>query len=297
MRLRRATRPVFAVQDEITTAVTGAIGPAITGAEQQRATRKLPESLDAWEAYMRGQWHLAQGNAADNHRAKQFLEQAIALDATFASPYSALALAHNMDGTVYGTRPPHEAVRSMEIWADKAVKIDPDDADAHAMLSVAASWNSNQDEARDHVRLALYANPNSPTALAFGGSTLLFTGEPAQARPSLMSCLRLDPRGPLVAMVMQFIAVSYYFEHDYAKAAEEARLATVRYPKFPLTYRWLAAALGQLGRTEEARLALRSAIDLSPGLFDFYVRLRPPYRSAEDHEHMLEGLRRAGWRG
>jgi adenylate cyclase len=50
---------VFAVQDEITDAVMRAIGPAISQAERQRAMRKPPENLDAWEAYQRGMWHMA----------------------------------------------------------------------------------------------------------------------------------------------------------------------------------------------------------------------------------------------
>ena len=116
---------------------------------------------------MRGRWHLAQGNAADNERAKQFLTQAITLDATFASPYAALAIAgHNSDGNVYGTRPPQDAIKLAAIWAQKATAIDPDDADAHAMLALSASWAGTPDVMRDHVRLALNANPNAPFAVA-----------------------------------------------------------------------------------------------------------------------------------
>ena len=296
-RYDRAVAEVFAVQDEITAAVTSALGPAITEAEQRRATRKPPDSLDAWEAYMRGQWHLAQGNAGDNERAKQFLQQAIALDGTFAPPYAALAMAYNADGNVYGTRPPQDAVKLAAIWAHKATAIDPEDADAHAMLALGAWWAEKPDVARDHVTLALNANPNSPTALAFCGSALLFGGELVKARLSLRTCLRIDPRGPLAAMVMQFIAISYYVERDYARAVDEARLAATRYPEFPLIHRWLAAALGQLGRTEEARMALRKALELSRESFDLYVLRRSPWRSPEEHEHMLEGLRKAGWQG
>ena len=61
--------------------------------------------------------------------------------------------------------------------------------------------------------------------------------------------------------------------------------------------RWLAVALGQLGRIDEAREALRDAIDISPEAFDFYARSRPPWYRPEDHEHMLDGLRKAGWQG
>jgi adenylate cyclase len=101
----------------------------------------------------------------------------------------------------------------------------------------------------------------------------------------------------MAAMVMQFIGISYYVQRDYSRAAEEASLAVTRYPDFPLTFRWLAASLGQLGRTEEARAALQKAQELSPESFDLNVRQRSPYRSPDEHEHMLDGLRKAGWQG
>jgi hypothetical protein len=65
-------------------------------------------------------------------------------------------------------------------------------------------------------------------------------------------------------------------------------------PDHPLTYRWLAAALGQLGRTAEAKEALEKAIAVAPALFDMYVRKRVPWHRPEDHAHMLEGLHKAG---
>ena len=70
-RYDRSVTEVFAVQDEITAAVTSAILPAVTDAEQRRAVRRPPESLDAWEAYQRGLWHLGQFTAGtDNERAR-----------------------------------------------------------------------------------------------------------------------------------------------------------------------------------------------------------------------------------
>jgi adenylate cyclase len=68
-RYDRRLADVFAVQDEITDAVANAIGPAISQAERQRAMRKPPDNLDAWEAYQRGLWHQAKYNVADNTRA------------------------------------------------------------------------------------------------------------------------------------------------------------------------------------------------------------------------------------
>ena len=91
------------------------------------------------------------------------------------------------------------------------------------------------------------------------------------------------------------IGISYYLERDYLSAFEKLKQVTTRHPDFPLPNRFLAASLGQLGHLDEARAALRQCIAVSPTSFDFYVRSRPPWFRPEDHEHMLEGLRKAGW--
>jgi adenylate cyclase len=62
-----------------------------------------------------------------------------------------------------------------------------------------------------------------------------------------------------------------------------------------LPWRWLAAALGQLGRREKAKEALATAIAMVPGSFDLYVRGRVPWMRPEHHANVLEGLRKAGW--
>jgi adenylate cyclase len=66
---------------------------------------------------------------------------------------------------------------------------------------------------------------------------------------------------------------------------------------FPNAYRWLAAALGQLGRSAEAKEALEKAMVVGPVSFDMYVRQRVPWHRPEDYAHTLEGLRKVGWQG
>ena len=89
-RYDRNLTDIFAVQDEITEAVTIAIAPAIADAEQQRALRKRPVSLDAWAAFQRGVWHLGRFTADDNLVAQKFFQQAIDVDPTFTGGYSGL---------------------------------------------------------------------------------------------------------------------------------------------------------------------------------------------------------------
>jgi adenylate cyclase len=151
-----------------------------------------------------------------------------------------------------------------------------------------ASW--------EDVSLALEINPNSFYANATKGMLLVFSGHPKESRDVLLTALRLNPHDPAYAFVLLHIAISFYFERDYLKAEEAARRAISRFPEVPLPYRWLAASLGQLGRINETHEALQQAIGISESTFNFYVRSRPPCFRPEDHEHMLEGLRKAGWR-
>ena len=93
------------------------------------------------------------------------------------------------------------------------------------------------------------------------------------------------------------IGMTYYFERDYGRAAESLRRTLADNPTDPQGLRWFAAALGQLGRTDEARAALSEALAKAPDAFESYTRQRPSWYRPEDYEHMLDGLRKAGWQG
>jgi adenylate cyclase len=296
-RFNREIEDVFAIQDEITDAIVTAIRPAVADAEFRRALRKPPESLDAWETYLRGQWHYGQRTAADHERAKQLFQRAVANDATFSAPYVALAHAYLDDCGAFGTRSVEDAAELSAGWARKALAIDPEDADARAMVAWTALVAGNSDEACEQVLLARTSNPNSAMAILIEAHVLLFTGRAVDARQGLTACFRVDPRGPDSHWVVHQFAISYYSEGDYLKSVEAARRALARHPEVSGTYRWLAAALGQLDRTQEAKAALNKAVELSPRSFEFYTHRRPPWHRPEDYEHMLDGLRKAGWDG
>ena len=91
--------------------------------------------------------------------------------------------------------------------------------------------------------------------------------------------------------------MAHYFCRDYSAAVEAAERAIQSFPDFPSPYRWLAAALGELGRTAQAKEALDRAILISPVEFDFQVRKRPLWFRPQEHAHMIEGLEKAGWPG
>ncbi|HEY8874270.1 MAG TPA: adenylate/guanylate cyclase domain-containing protein, partial [Stellaceae bacterium] len=103
-RYDRDLTDIFAVQDEITASVSAAILPTMDRSERERAARKPPESLDAWESYHRGLWHYSKIEPEENTRAITFFERAIELDPDFAAAYAAMSAAWTARA-ILGRRP------------------------------------------------------------------------------------------------------------------------------------------------------------------------------------------------
>ena len=295
-RYDRDLADIFALQDEITEAVTIAIAPAIADAEQQRAMRKPPGSLDAWAAYQRGLWHMSKATTEDNARAQSFFQRAIELDSTFSGAYGGLAMAQ-AQGAEFQTRSLAETLGSVEALARRAVALDGTDAEGHSLLSHALRRRGDCEGALAEADRALATTPNLSSAHHMQAAALIFSGRPREGLAALERSVRLNPRDSQSAARLNHMAVAFYFSRDYVATIEVARRAIRSYPDFPLPYRWLAAALGKLGRIEEAQKALEKAIAIGPVSFEMTVRQRVPWMRPEDHAHMLEGLRKAGWTG
>jgi adenylate cyclase len=296
-RYDRDLADIFAVQDELTEALTTAMAPAIADAELKRAMRRPPGSLDAWAAYQRGLWHLSKATPDDDATAQDFFRQAIDLDPNFAGGYSALALTQLQTAAIYQTLDLTTAQRSAETLARRAVALDGADAEARSCLGWALQARGEADGALAEIERALAMSPNLAIAHGHRGPTLIFAGRPKEGLAALQTCIRLDPRDPYLAVRLLHVTCGHYFCSDYEASIEAAKRLIRTYPDFPMVYRWSAAALGQLGRTAEAREELEKAIARAPTAFDMYVRKRAPWFRPQDHDHLVEGLRKAGWKG
>jgi adenylate cyclase len=294
-RYDRDLTDIFALQDEITQAVTIAIAPAVADAEQRRAMRRPPENLDAWAAYQRGLWHFSKGTADDNTLAQKFFQQAIDLDPSFAGSYTGLAYAHRRAAGVFGTRSLAEAEDLAEALARRAVALDGNDAEARTCFANLLMRRGDYAGALTEIEGALAISPNLASAHGALGSVLTRSGHPREGRIALERCIRLDPHNPNNNLQLLVVTISYYLSREYDAAVEAAKRGIRSYPDHSNQYRWLAAALGQTGRIEEAKEVLAKAIAIAPAAFDMFVRRRVPWHRPEDHAHMLEGLRKAGW--
>lgn len=296
-RYDRAIEDVFAVQDEIAEALTTAIDPAVAEAELRRALRKPPDSLGAWETYQRGLWYARKATVTDNERALAFFRLAAGLDQTFASPHAMLAYFYGWGFARGGVLPVQEISKVAEEEARQAIQLDPNETTAQAALSWLSMCERDHNDALERAERAISTAPNDAVAWVAKGRVLQFSGRPQNALVAYQTALRLDPVGPTNWIMLMGLNISHYLAGDYGAAVDACRRTIRDHPEITSSYRWLAAALGQLGRHYKAQEALHRAIAVSPDSFGFYVNCRPPWFRPEDHEHMLDGLRKAGWHG
>jgi adenylate cyclase len=296
-RYDRDQADLFAVQDDITEAVAIAVEPAVAHIEQLRTVRKPPESLGAWEAYQRGLWHVGGVSAEDCKAAKDFFRRAIGLDPQFASAHAWLAVAIFYEAALHQTSSLVEALHELLPIAAAALALDPQDAVAHFGMSSALFARGDMEEAVAEVSQALIINPNFADAHHLLGAALLYSDRPREGLKALHTSIRLDPCSISMYTRLVNLSAAHYFLRDYEAAVEVSKELLRSYPDHPWGLLFLAAALGQAGRLNEAEQTLQKYIAVAPKSFDMYVRQRVPWMRPEDHDLVLEGLRKAGWEG
>lgn len=293
-RYDRELADVFAVQDEISRNITGAIAPGIMAAEVQQAQRKDPNKLDAWDRIMRAHWHNRRFTRDDLAEARRLLDQAITLDPTNSMAYADLAFARHFEAVFGWGDGPAESHARLGEAARKAVAADDSDAMAHTALAIFDLFSNRHEEARRRLDRALQLNPNSEFARGYLGASYAFGGNYDTAAPHLDEAIRLSPRSPLLVLwyiCKAWAALTAKRDDEAIKFAEQAREANA---EFPDVYAVLASAHGHLQNAGPARAALQDLLQRMPGVTASDERLNRPFAQAVDKERYLDGLRKAG---
>ena len=293
-RYDRDLSDIFAVQDEITASVAGVIEPALTEAEQQRALRKPPERLDAWEAYQRGMWHFNKHGAEENRTAQGFFRQAMAIDPNFAPAHYGYALALQWDVWHYSTRSFLEVQGPAREEAGIAVSLDEKDAMAHAVLAHMLMWGGEWEAAIAEARAALTLNPNSAFVISMLGCVLGFGGYREEALDRLRQAMRVSPHDPLTWLWLGWVGATQFSARDFDAAAATWREVIRLRPSYVMAHGGLAGALAHRGRLDEAREVLDRARTLFPEQIPRLLQQeRYPWARPEDYALRVEGLRLA----
>jgi adenylate cyclase len=293
-RYDRLMDDVFAVQDEIIFAIVTMLEPQVVNAERERARRKPTQSLDAWEAYQRGLWHVYQYTAEDNAIGQELLDRATQIDPNFASAYAGLAYSISLNRSMgYLPDESHSADRVYEL-ARKAIALDANDALAHAALGRAYLLRGDAGAAISNFRDALDVSPNHAVALQGLGSALCWSGQAEESLTALDDALRRNPHDPINWIVMEVKSEALIFTDAFEDALIWAKNGQRQANAGVWPYANEVVALACLHRIDEAKTLLKELPTREPGFSAEFVRQyslisHPPYL-----ERYLSGLYAAG---
>ena len=292
-RYDRDLEDIFAVQDELTETIVGAIEPELGKAEREHARAKRPENLHAWDLYQRAMWHTYRRDKDDLAEAQALFARARELDPAMAVAYAGAVDAcffQIVDGHAEDEeKAKQEAVR----LGRQAVELDSRDAMARYALGRAYTVSRRHDEAIPELEAALGLNPSFAQAHYALGFALATSGRPEDAIPHIERAIRLSPHDPYLGQFLAHIASAHLYMHHHEEAVKWAR-ESLRQPNIRWS-RWaiLISALGHLGRFEEAARAIKELRRLKPDLNMALVEDYWPISHAPSRAHLVAGLRAA----
>ncbi len=296
-RYDRDLADIFELQDEMTQTIVGAVEPELSAAERERAARRPPGSLDAWETYQRGLWHLWRFTKDDSAEAQRLLRRAQELDPGFATAYAFESYSHYLDALLGYAEAPGESLAAALTTARKALASDDKDPVAYFALGRVYMMRGEHDASVAELETSLALNPSFAQAHHGLGSALLLSGRLEEAAEALDQALRLSPRDPVSWGTMCWRSLTCSLLQQYEAAAKWARRAAHE-PRAAKGGYWsyavLASALGNLGHIEEAGEAVDEALRRKPDLSLSYLKNTQPTKQPDGLDPYLDGLRKAG---
>lgn len=263
-RWDRPTEDVFAVQTEIAEQVTNRLGGGvglIQEAGRAAAKRKRPENLNAYDYYLLGTEKIEKLTKADEEAAITFLNRAVELDPGLARAWVELYHAHALLA-VFGVNPESNFKAAAEV-AERAVRLDPSDAEAHAVFGMSLADQGDIAHAKAEMDTALRLASGSSEILTFYSGFAAHFGEPERGAQMVDQVIRLDPNYPM--WTSNFFSNAYFMAGRYEDALKMLeRMTPDNYQKWNWVVR--SSSLAALGRTDEANASVVETLEQHPDL-------------------------------
>jgi adenylate cyclase len=288
-RYDRELADIFAIQDEVTSSIVSILPGRVAAAAQDRAQRKLPENLAAYECVLAGKLLHHRSVRADNEEALRMLDRAIALDPGYAHAHAwkACVLGQSF---VYGWSADIEATKRTVIEElTLALSLDENDSDVHRVLAaVNLSLLRDHDKALYHQERALALNPNDDLIVVQQGEALTWIGQAEQGIEWIQKAMRLNPYHP--ERFWSHLGRAYFVARRYDEAIKAfQRISRADHGHLA----FLAACHAQLDDAAAAKGTAQQVLQRAP---DFSIErfiATQHYKHEKDREHHRAALVKA----
>jgi adenylate cyclase len=259
---------VFELQDQITERVVGIVEPSLRKSEIERSRRKRPESLDAYDLYLRALPYFTMISIGHVPIAAGFLRDALKLDPDYPAAHAYLAWSHQISYSHGGLNEPDRIAGLRHSRA--AIANDVDDATALAVgANVIGLLGKDSEVALNAIERALSFNPSSAAALFFGAHVYAWSGQPIIGTEYAHRALRLSPFDPLAFHVHLALAYAALQEGRYGDSAAYWGKCAQANPDLGMFVIGRAQMLALAGRIDEARPVFARGLALEP---EFRIR-------------------------
>jgi TolB-like protein/class 3 adenylate cyclase/cytochrome c-type biogenesis protein CcmH/NrfG len=256
-RWDRPVADVFAVQTELAEHVAAKIAGdtgLVIAADREAAKRKRPSNLTAYDLYLLGSAALYRDSEADNNEAIALLKRSLDVDPGLARAWTALSFAYFQLTDYVDSAENRRLGREA---AQRAVQLDPRDANARAALAWQLGTNGDSVKSEIEFERALELNPNSADILTYYAGFAGYFDDSQEGRNKAVElaerAIRLNPNGPLWAYGIYRIVYFDVGRYEEAWRWHQQRLRTI---DNRWDYLFSAILLAELGRLDEARAAV-----------------------------------------
>jgi adenylate cyclase len=257
---------IFDLQDRITEQVAGALQPSIRLAEVERARRKRPQDMGAYDYTMRAMRHVWMLEKDEATKALELLDNALEIDPDYPLALALAAWCH-AQRSVYNWVEDIEATKAKSLaHAEKAANLSADDPLILAVLGAAHTFARHYGAARVLLERAVALDPNSAWAWSRIGWLEAYADRPDQAKVHFERALRLSPLDPMNFNNYVGLASAHHVAGDDNAAADLFLRALEERPNAHWIHRHLAPALMAAGRETEARASFDALLAAYPDL-------------------------------
>ncbi|HZZ22180.1 MAG TPA: tetratricopeptide repeat protein, partial [Roseiarcus sp.] len=286
-RFDKPLADLFDMQDEIVARLAGTLNAQLVAAEARRSEQAPnPDSMDL---YFQGLAWYNKGRTPDNlAQARGFFDRALIADPDNVDALIGSAAANADAGGLFFVTDPAAAFAAAEAKLTKALSSVPDHALGHMYLGLVYMYTKRAAQGIAECEHVLALDRNLASAHSIIGFGKVCIGRAEETEAHIGEALRLSPRDTSAHIWMGVAGLAKLHIGSYEQAVAWCRRAIEANRNYPQAYFWLAAALAQLGRLDEARSAVKAGLALNP---TFAIsRARAAYAARSDNPTYLAGL-------